>query len=403
MIVARVWYSSRTGHALLGLDGLVQTVVVAAAGQHAAGVLVDDEHLALHDDVLLVVVEELLGLDRVVHEGDQRRVDRLVEVLDAEVVLDLGDARLQDGDGPLLLVDLVVDVALEPTGDRGELAVPLHLVLGRAADDERGPGLVDEDRVDLVDDREVVAALDALLDGAGHVVAEVVEAELVVGAVGDVAGVGDPPLVGPHLGKDHADGEPEEVVHPAHPLGLELRQVVVDRDDVDAVALEGVEVGGQGGDQRLALTGLHLGDVAEVQRRATHDLHVEVALAEHPAGGLAHGGERLGHEVVEALALGQPLPELVRHALELCVAHRDEVVLDGVDGLRDAFERAEDLALADAEELVENGRHGAVTPEVGWGRGRRTQGAAAPSFIVTGERSGPFLAVAGPSFDVNGY
>ena len=151
-------------------------------------------------------------------------------------------------------------------------------------------------------------------------------------------------------------------MHAAHPLGLELREVVVDGDDVDAVALERVEVGGQGGDEGLALTGLHLGDVAEVQRRATHDLDVEVALAEHPAGGLAHGGERLGHQVVEALALGQPLLELRGHPLELGVAHRDEVVLDGVDGLRDAFELAQDLALADAEELVEDGRHGAVTP-----------------------------------------
>ena len=96
------------GHALLGLDRLVQAVVVAAAGQDAAGVLVDDEHLVVDDDVLLVVAEQLLGLDRVVQERDQRGVRRLVEVLDAEVVLDLGDAGLEDRDGALLLVDLVV-------------------------------------------------------------------------------------------------------------------------------------------------------------------------------------------------------------------------------------------------------------------------------------------------------
>ena len=86
-----------------------------------------------------------------------------------------------------------------------ELGVPPHLVLRRAGDDQRRAGLVDEDRVDLVDDREVVAALDALLDGVGHVVAQVVEAELVVGAVGDVGGVGDAALVRSHLGQDHPD------------------------------------------------------------------------------------------------------------------------------------------------------------------------------------------------------
>ena len=157
----------------------------------------------------------------------------------------------------------------------GELGVPLDLVLGRTADDERGPRLVDEDRVDLVDDGEVVAALDAVVDRVGHVVAQVVEAELVVGAVGDVAGVGLATLGGTHRRQDHAGGQAEEVVHAAHLLGLELGEVVVDRDHVHALAGERVEVGGQHGDERLALTGLHLGDVAEVEGRRAHDLHVE--------------------------------------------------------------------------------------------------------------------------------
>jgi hypothetical protein len=43
----------------------VHALVVAAAGQHAAGVLVDDEDLAVDDDVLLVLAVELLGLERV--------------------------------------------------------------------------------------------------------------------------------------------------------------------------------------------------------------------------------------------------------------------------------------------------------------------------------------------------
>ena len=43
--------------------------------------------------------------------------------------------------------------------------------------------------------------------GDPHVVAEVVEAELVVRAVGDVAGVGLLPLVRVHAALDRADGE----------------------------------------------------------------------------------------------------------------------------------------------------------------------------------------------------
>ena len=137
-----------------------------------------------------------------------------------------------------------------------------------------------------------------------HVVAQVVEAELVVGAVGDVGGVGHPALVRGHLRQDHADLEAEEAVHAAHPLAVALGQVVVDGDDVHAVAGQRVEVGGQHTGQGLALTGLHLGDVAEVQRRATHHLDVERALIEHPPGGLPGDGECLGQEVVEGLAVG---------------------------------------------------------------------------------------------------
>jgi hypothetical protein len=45
------------------------------------------------------------------------------------------------------------------------------------------------------------------------------------------------------------------------------------------------------------------------------------------------------------------------HALELGVAHLDEVVLDGVDRLGDRLQLTQDLAFADAEQSVENRRH----------------------------------------------
>ena len=100
-------------HAFLRLDRLVHTVVVAAARQDAARVLVDDEDLAAVHDVVAVLEEQLLGADRVVEEADQRGVRGFVEVLHAQLVLDLVDARLQDADSLLLLVDLVVLVARE--------------------------------------------------------------------------------------------------------------------------------------------------------------------------------------------------------------------------------------------------------------------------------------------------
>ena len=65
-------------------------------------------------------------------------------------------------------------------------------VLGRSRDDERRARLVDQDGVDLVDDRVVQLALHVVLEPQLHVVAQVVEAELVVRAVGDVGAVDSP-------------------------------------------------------------------------------------------------------------------------------------------------------------------------------------------------------------------
>ena len=243
----------------------------------------------------------------------------------------------------------------------GEVAVPLGGLVGRTGDDQRRTGLVDEDGVDLVDDGEVVPALDEFVLGPRHVVAQVVEPELVVRAVGDVALVLLAALGRRHVGEDAADAQAQELVDAAHHLGVALGQVVVDRDEVDAVAGERVQVRGQRADQGLALTGLHLGHVTEVEGGTAHHLHVVVALAQDALGRLAHGGEGLGQQVVQALAVGVALLVLVGEGAQLGVGEVDEVLFDGVDLVRDAVQLAQDLAFACTHDLREDG-HGGWSP-----------------------------------------
>ena len=327
----------------------MQTLVEATAVEHATGELVDDQHLTVADDVVLVAVEEFLDLDRVVQVADQRRVRGLVEVVDTELILDEFDARLVHADRLLLDVDLVVDVTLEQRRDTRELGVPLARSLGGTRDDQRCPGLVDQDRVDLVDDGEVVAALHEILEGMRHVVAQVVKAELVVGAVGDVGVVGDLALLRGHPGQDHRGVETEEAVDASHPLGVTLCQVVVDRDDVHAVARQRVEVRGQHTGQGLALTGLHLGDVAVVQRGATHDLHVEVLLVENAPCSFAGHRECLGQHFVERLALGDAILEFAGLGLQFVVGERCDLVFQRLDVRCDRIESLDHAAFADAQ------------------------------------------------------
>ena len=161
--------------------------------------------------------------------------------------------------------------------------------------------------VDFVDDRVVVAALDHLRALVLHVVAQIVEAELVVGAVGDVAGIGRAALVVGEAVDDDAGGQAEELVDLAHPFGVALGEVVVDGDDVHALAGQRIEIDRQRRDQRLAFAGPHLGDGAVVEHHAADQLDVERPHAERALGGLAHHREGRDQQVVERRAVGELL------------------------------------------------------------------------------------------------
>ena len=66
VIVASVWVFAANGHALLRLDRLVQPVRPAPARHLPAGELIDDDDLAVLDDVLLVLVEERVRFEKLV-------------------------------------------------------------------------------------------------------------------------------------------------------------------------------------------------------------------------------------------------------------------------------------------------------------------------------------------------
>ena len=162
----------------------------------------------------------------------------------------------------------------------------------------------------------MVAPLDLAVLVYDHVVPKVVKAELVVGAICDVAAIGPLLLLGAHAYKAEAHGEPHEVEDTGHHLSLVLRKVLVDGDDVHALARQAVKIRGQGQGEGLALAGLHLGYAALVEYHAALDLHREKPLAQHPVHGLPAGGEGLGEDIVKVLAILKALSEPGGLALE---------------------------------------------------------------------------------------
>ena len=305
-------------HAFLRLDRLVEAFRPAPALEDAAGELVDDHHLAVDHRVVVVFPVERLGLQRLHEVVDEVAVFGQVEVLDVEEFLGFFDPALGRRDGLVFLVVLVVVLGVggvfrfaeafqfffvrdadQLFGQAGEGVIGLRRFFGATGDDQRRPRLVDQDVVDLVHDREVVAALDAFLQRLRHVVAQVVEAELGVGAVDDVAGVFDPAGGRVVAVLEGGDGDPERLEDRRQPFRVAAGEVVVDGDDVDALAGQRVEEDGQGRGERLALAGFHLGDRPVVEHHAADQLDVVVALAGGAARGLAAERERLRQQVVE--------------------------------------------------------------------------------------------------------
>ena len=200
--------------------------------------------------------EHLLGFRR----AALRERDRLVLFVDDVVAggfqrVALFGLRIAAHDG----------ARLQLRHDAIDLVIEIGRHLGRPGDDQRRARFVDQDAVHLVDDREVVAALDVMRELELHVVAQVVEAELVVRAVGDVRGVCRLAFHVVHVVLDDSRRSCRGLINPAHPLGVAAGQVVVDGHDVDALALERVEIGRQRGDERFAFAGFHLGDLPGVQ------------------------------------------------------------------------------------------------------------------------------------------
>ena len=342
---------------LLGLNGLMQTVGVPAAEHQTAGELVHDDDLTVLHHVVDVPLHGAVGLQSLIDVVVQRGVGGVGQVLYMEELLGLGDAGggqrcgfglfvhnvvcIDVGVLFLLVIHLHNNLFLQAGDEHLRHIVHLGGLFTLTGDNEGGTGLIDEDGVHLVHDGEAVTPLHQLVGVDAHIITEVVEAHLVIGAVSDVGGISLLALRGSKAVDDQTHLQTKEAVDLAHPFGVALGKVIVDCDHMDALAGQRVEVGGQRCHQRLALTGFHLGDAALMQHDAAHQLHPVGAHTQHAVRGLPHGGKSLRQNVIQSLAVCKALLEFRRLGLKLrvgqrlvFVAQRLDLVHNGIDGLQ---------------------------------------------------------------------
>ncbi len=176
-----------------------------------------------------------------------------------------------------------------------------------------------------------MTALHHFFDTVLHVVAQIVEAQFIIGAVRDVARVFLLALLIVEPVHDDADRQAQEFVDLPHPFRVALGEVVVDRDDVNAAARQRVEINRKRGNERLAFAGLHLGDFALVQNHAADELNVEVALPQRTLTRLAHSGECRDQNVVEGGPPGQLLFEFISPGTQRLVGELRQFAFQRID------------------------------------------------------------------------
>ena len=292
----------------------MKTLGITAADHQAAGELIHNEYLAVLYHIILILGEQGVGPKSLLDIMVQLRIFRIGQRLHFEpgfgfgnalrcqlngaatdiahvvAALHLLDAHELIGFAHVLHIFAPGQAADEPVG------LPVHFgaFLSLAADDQGSTGFIDEDGVHLVHNGIVQIPLDHgfLIDH--HVVPQIVKSKFVIGAVGDIAGISLPPLLGGKIVNNASHRKTQEPVDLTHPLGIAAGQIIIDGDDVYALALQCIQIGGKGGYQGLALAGLHFGDTALMQHHAAQQLYIVGAHVHRALGSLPYYGKGLG-------------------------------------------------------------------------------------------------------------
>ena len=146
-----------------------------------------------------------------------------------------------------------------------------------------------------------MASLHELLGIELHVVAQIVKTKFVIGSVGDIGVIGFLALFIGQTGNNHATGQAKEVIQLSHPSRVTLGQIVVDRNDMHALAFKGIEHNRQCGNKCLTFTGLHFGNLALVQSHGSKELHIIMSHAKDTTTCLPHQRKNLRQYIIESL------------------------------------------------------------------------------------------------------
>ena len=315
----------------LGLDSLVQTVAVTAALHQTAGKFINNDDLVILYHIIAVFFEQMLSLQSLLYAVVKLGVDVIVKVLHIQLMLHLGQTGRREHNGTGLFIHRQVLIHTQTGYDFGHLIITGGGFICLAADDEGSTGFVNQNAVNLVDNGIVKRTLHLSIGAHGHIVTQVIKAELIVGAEGDVAHILQFfDLRGDRV-PDQADGKAEEAVQLAHPLAVTRREVLVDGNNVYALAGQRIKINGAGGHQRFTFAGFHLGNTAVMQGHAADELNIEVTHTKYTHRSFSYHGKGLHQQIIQRGTIGQTLFELGSFGFKLFIAQRLHLRFQRID------------------------------------------------------------------------
>ena len=166
-----------------------------------------------------------------------------------------------------------------------------------------------------------MAPLGNLLFVKLHVVAQIVEAKLIVGAISDIGGISLFALFIGQAVQNYAHAQAEKFINSSHPLRIAAGKVVVDRNYMHAFAGKRIQHHRQSGHQSFTFPGFHFGNFSRMQNSAANQLHIEVAHSQGAHRSLAHQSKHLRHQRVQAFSLCRLFLQLQNSGRKRLIGH----------------------------------------------------------------------------------
>ena len=255
---------------------------------HRMKLLIDNEikRVRNHWHLLLVILHIIVfGLlqknfhSRFAEELDKRRILRKALVSTEQQLSSL--VFVAGGDSLLGIVQYLIDktalslIEFFHVGAEFHILAVVFSLCHRARYNQRGSCIIDQNGVDLIDNSIMMFALHQIIGVDGHIVAQIIETELVVGTESDITFICPASCIGIGLMLVNAiHAESVEHVERAHPLGVTLGEVVVYRNHMHPFPGKGIEEHRQCCHKRLAFTGRHFSNLAFMKGYTANKLHV---------------------------------------------------------------------------------------------------------------------------------